>query len=35
LVANALGAALDALDLPHEQRVAALEAAQGRLLEAG
>jgi hypothetical protein len=35
LVANALGAALDVLDLPHEQRVAALEAAQGRLLEAG
>jgi hypothetical protein len=35
LVATALGAALDALDLPHEQRVAALEAAQGRLLEAG
>lgn len=35
LVAAALGAALDALDLPHEQRVAALEAAQGRLLEAG
>jgi hypothetical protein len=34
LVATALGAALDVLDLPHEQRVAALEAAQGRLLEA-
>jgi hypothetical protein len=35
LVASALSAALDVLDLPHEQRVAALEAAQGRLLEAG
>lgn len=35
LVANALGAALDVLDLSHEQRVVALEAAQGRLLEAG
>ncbi len=35
LVAAALGAALDAIELTHEQRVAALEAAQGRLLEAG
>jgi hypothetical protein len=35
LVASALGAALDVLELTHEQRVAALEAAQGRLLEAG
>jgi hypothetical protein len=35
LVASALGAALDAVELTHEQRVAALEAAQGRLLEAG
>lgn len=35
LVASALGAALDVLELSHEQRVAALEAAQGRLLEAG
>lgn len=34
LVANALGAALDAAELTHEQRVAALEAAQRRLLEA-
>ena len=34
LVATALGAALDALELTHEQRVAALAAAQGRLLEA-
>jgi hypothetical protein len=34
LVASALGAALDAVELTHEQRVAALEAAQGRLLEA-
>jgi len=33
LVANALGAALDAAELTHEQRVAALEAAQRRLLE--
>lgn len=35
LVAAAIGAALDAIELTHEQRVAALEAAQGRLLEAG
>lgn len=35
LVAAAIGAALDAIELTHEQRVAALEAAQRRLLEAG
>lgn len=34
LVATALGAALDALELPHEQRVLALSAAQDRLLDA-
>lgn len=35
LVATALSAALDALDLDHEQRVAALGAAQQHLLGAG
>ncbi len=35
LVATALSAALDALELTHEQRVAALGAAQQLLLEAG
>lgn len=35
LVAAALGAALDAIDLSHEQRVAALGAAQQHLLGAG
>jgi hypothetical protein len=35
LVTDALTAALDAVDLTDEQRTAALEAAKGRLLEAG
>jgi hypothetical protein len=35
LVATALGAALDSLELSHEQRVAALGAAQQHLLGAG
>ena len=35
LVASALGAALDALELSHDQRVAALGAAQQHLLGAG
>jgi ABC-type uncharacterized transport system YnjBCD ATPase subunit len=35
LVADAIAAALDALDLTHEQRTAALAAAQERLLDAG
>lgn len=35
LVATAIGAALDAIELTHEQRVAALGAAQLLLLEAG
>jgi hypothetical protein len=35
LVADALAAALDALDLTEEQRIAALGAAQQRLLDAG
>lgn len=34
-VADALGAAMDALDLTHEQRVAALEAAHGMLFREG
>lgn len=34
-VADALGAVFDALDLPHEQRVAALEAAHGMLFREG
>ncbi len=35
LVASALGGVLDSLDLPHEQRMAALGTAQQLLLEAG